>query len=125
MCTAATLALLRMLGATSETNLYIWIPLATNCGIFVGLGVKDSLKCFLTNIQPLYLRLVAGFHAIIRDEPHDELPFHIYSISSSTTMPHRRPSFPSSISPLTREFSYANRRYADPQPPGSAARQSH
>ncbi|KAI7774336.1 hypothetical protein LA080_008862 [Diaporthe eres] len=121
VCTAATMALFRMLGATSEKTFYIWIPLATNGGIFVGLGAKDSLKCLGTIIHSLLLRLVAGFHAIIRGEDHHELPLHIYS-TSPTDIPHRQSSLPNS-NPPHHEIQHTNYRHGAFQRPGDVPQQ--
>lgn len=118
------MALFRMLGATSEENLYMWIPLATNGGIFVGLGAKDSLKCLWTSMHPLRMRLVAGLHAItIGDEDHHELPLHIYS-TSPTTIPHHRSSFPNP-NPPPHELHHTNYRHGAPQRPGDVPQQLH
>lgn len=68
VCTTATIALFNVLGVTSEENLYVWIPVATNCGVFVGLGTKDFLKWMWICVRNLLLRLVAGFSVVIRDE---------------------------------------------------------
>lgn len=77
VCTTATIALFNMLRVTSEDNLYVWIPVSTNCGVFVGRGTKDSLKWMWICVRNLLLRLVAGFNVVIRDEGPPELPFHI------------------------------------------------
>lgn len=116
------MALFRMLGATSEETFYIWIPLATNGGIFVGLGAKDSLKCLWTSMHPLLVRLVAGFHAIIRGEDYHELPLHIYS---STNILHRRSLFPNTnLTPPPHELHHTNYRHGVLQRPGDVPQQS-